>query len=296
MARRRSENVISFFSFQDIMMSVCGIVILVTLLLVLKLVAQTAEATPDSTAMVSAEEVRDIQEQMESLEQLRRDIQDQIVELQRIRAQGAEVPWVPSQEQIDSLQRQLARLKAETKELESKLDSAKKKTEEFQKRQDAVYVQEKERILNELRQLIEELDKSNRDLAEKLTELRRKVQEAKNRNAELDRSIAETSEVSKKVFFTKKQTTDKTPYIVIYDSKAITVLTFTKSKAATFSSDEKFLDWAQRRNTRTEYFVLYLRPSQIRNHEKMIKALRSKGFDVGFDLLGETTDFALQTE
>ncbi len=276
-------------------MSVCGIVILVTLLLVLKLIAQTAADIPDSPPAVSSEELRNIREQMDALEQLRRDIQDEIVELQRIRSQGADAPWTPSETQRSVLQSRLARLEAESRELEGELEAAEKKTEEFEKREDAIIVRNKEELLKELHLLAEQLQETNEQLVRQQDELRRQAQTARDRNAELDRELAASD--SQKIFFAKRHTTDKTPYILVYGVNGITVSSFTKTEPTTFGSDRVFLEWARKNcKPRTEYFVLYLRPSRIGQYQNLIDALRSIGFDVGFDLIGEETEFSLQSD
>ncbi|MGL6197014.1 MAG: hypothetical protein ACRC2T_19555 [Thermoguttaceae bacterium] len=294
MVRRKDQSQISFFSFQDVMMSVCGIVILVTLLLVLKLVIHDSTASQETTETFTEQQLQETRAQVELLETQRREIHDEIVTLSQARDAGGGVPWTPAKDKIDTMQAGVSRIEKEIDELQQKISSETSRTEELKKNKDAVIVFEKEKILQELNQLAESLVKTNKELTVLLPDLRKKAQEMVTENATLDRELASNVK-SNKIQFSTRKSTDKTPWIVVYDTKGISVMTFAEPEPKLFKSENEFLYWIRKnRNPRTEYFVVYLRPSRISTYETFLKNIRSQGFDLGLDLMSETTEFSIE--
>jgi hypothetical protein len=118
-----------------------------------------------------------------------------------------------------------------------------------------------------------------------------KIDNLKKQQADLDRQLAEG--VTKKVFVTPHPSTDKTPYILIYGQGKITVLSQADPNGQSFTSRTAFFAWVAGRDRKTEYIVLYVRPSRFEEYESILTELRKLGFDVGLQVLGEKTEISL---
>src|SRR5215469_14253246 len=115
MPRRRTSSPISLFSFQDIITSVVGVVILITLLLLLQLISQMLAALP-APAMT----VQELQKQVSDIQPILKELQDSIAELYRAREQSD--VFTPSQDRIDALQSTVDRLETNVALTEKKVE------------------------------------------------------------------------------------------------------------------------------------------------------------------------------
>ncbi|MDR3182422.1 MAG: hypothetical protein LBT89_05775 [Planctomycetaceae bacterium] len=285
MSRRRNESKVSFFSFQDIIMSVVGVVILITLILILKLVTQTPQG--EAVQEMSAAELA---EQIKSLEQERREIQDEIAALRQARQNAS--AYVPSQEQIESLRSTENRLLSEIENLEKNIDAAEQQNEKLKNHPAARRSEEAGKHIEALQEQQAALEQKQKELKEQQTRLQAKLQGLKNKNTALDRKLAES--VSQKVYVSAPQSTGKTPYVLIYGAGTITILSLSDLGEKKFSSKSAFYAWADNCNKNTEYFVLYIRPSRFEEYESVLETLKQKGFDVGLQVIGETTEFLIK--
>jgi myosin heavy subunit len=308
MRRHRNESPVSLFSFQDIIMSVVGIVILITLLLILKLVTQMslAEATPEP-ATASAKELEEL---IESLKPSLREIQDEIIALHE--AQQKSQAWAPSPDQIDALQSMTERLETEIEEVRQLIENADKHTEELKKDQSLKLADEKEKHVQQLKEILKQTEKQCKELEQQKEiqekakelqakekelqteekELQAKERELRTKNMELDQKLA--AETIPQLILSARKSSDKTPYILIYGGNRIEVLSIDGSAKKNFTSRSQFYSWANSCNKRTEYFVLFVRPSRFDRYEEVLGALKSKGFDIGLQVIGETTNFSIE--
>jgi uncharacterized phage infection (PIP) family protein YhgE len=287
MRRHRNESPISFFSFQDIIMSVVGIVILITLLLILKLITQMSLAEPVPESTVSVQELTEL---IESLKSSLHEIQDEITVMYK-KQQDSQV-WTPTQDQIDALQMATERLEAEITEIMQTIENATKNLEQLKQNQSLKLAEEKEKQIKQLKELLEQLKTQNKELAQQQKELQTKEEELQQNNAELDKKLV--AENIPQLHISSVKTTDKTPYVFIYGQNGIDVISIDGSVKKTFTSQKQFYSWADTCNQKTEYFVLFVRPSKFDRYEEVLGDLRLKGFDVGLQVIGETTQFSFK--
>ena len=268
-------------------MAVVGVVILMVLLLILRIIMQTAAAEPPPLPEITEEEII---ERIESLEEARREIQDEIAKLKQAEQNAA--PYIPSLDQIDALRTSIARLEGDIERIEADIKTAKERQEELNNRPEFKLMQEVERHIRELETLRDDLQRKNDEQTKQQQSLQSKIDELTKRQEALDRQLA--TDIAKRVFVTPHKTTDKTPHILIYGQGRITVLSQADPIGQSFTSRKAFFDWARSLNRRTEYIVLYVRPSRFEEYESVLDELKKMGFDTGLQVIGEKTEIALQ--
>jgi hypothetical protein len=289
MRRRSNESPVSLFSFQDIIMSVVGIIILITLLLILKLITQMsiAESVPASTVSV-----QELTELIESLKFSLREIQDEITAMYK--KQQDSLVWTPTQDQIETLQSVTERLDTEIEEIRQSVKNANQYLEELKQNRLLKLAEEKEKQIKQLKELLEQVTEKNKELTKQQKELQTKENELRKKNTELDKIIIARD--IPQLHISAQKISDKTPYILIYGQKGIDVLSIDGSIKQFFSSRNRFNSWLKNCNKETEYFVLFARPSRFDRYEEILNDLRLKGFDVGLQVIGETTEFSINNE
>ena len=286
MSHRRNSSSISFFSFQDIITSVVGILVLVTLLLILKLVTQVA-AKPVSIPEITETELN---ERIQALEQNLQEIQDEILRLNQA-IQNA-TPYLPTLDQVDALDASVERLEREVIAIEDEINTAKEYHYEMVNRPDAKLATEMEGRIRELDQLRNELSRKNSDLKRQKQNIQGRIDDLKKQQTDLDRQLEK--EIVQRVYAIPSKSTDKTPYLLIYGQGTITVLSQAAPKGQSFRSRQAFFSWVGSRDKKTEYLVLYVRPSRFDEYESILDGLRQLGFDVGLQVIGEKTEISLQ--
>ena len=284
MPRRRKRSPVSLFSFQDIIMSVLGVVILVTLILVLKLVSQMAAAPPTPTVIVD-----DIRQQIASLQPVLMELRDSIADLHRAR-EKSEI-FTPSLDQIDAIQSTIDRLESDIAATKKKIEEIKRRIEELQNNPAMQQLEEIQEEIKDLTDKLANLKQQTKDTAGNAAELQAKFEELKTKNTTLERQLAERAAVQLKVTIPKD--TDKTAFILVYGQGIINVIPTDGTSKQTFSSRTQFSNWVSRRDYENEHFVVYVRPSRFGQHEEIVKDLRARGFDVGLQVTGEKTDLSL---
>jgi len=262
MSRRGRETVaFSLFSFQDIIMSVTGIMILVTLILALELI-QYKETSQDQRTreLVHSlqDAVADAQQWQEAVlrNQARmKELQDSLsrgatrlselagIDLRRLRDEVADL-----EQQNENLDRELTDLERQSREAERQEEETKRLQEELAEGEPA------------LEQLIEEIQQKR----ESLEELKK----------------------SKRVIYNRSPGDEKTPWLVeITDAELIAAEAGMSGRPQTFSEVPAFAVWLAQRDPNAEYFVLLVKPEGIAKYAAARQVLRRGGFDMGYDLL-----------
>ena len=259
MARHRKKSAFSLFSFQDIIMSAVGVVILILLVLLLQLVSQLLSATEPT---ITEDELR---QQIASLQSIQEELRDSITEIERFRDES-EI-FTPSQEKIDAIQSTID-------ELETDIALTEKTIEEV-----------KERI-----------DTLRNDPA------RRQLTETQNETNQLRDEIAglrpRSGGTGVQMNIVAPRDTDKRAFLVDY-GRNITVIPTDGSPRQTFDTAARFNSWLSGRDPQREHYVVYVRPSRFREHDRsarmnpIITNLQDRGFSVGFQVIGENTYFTL---
>jgi hypothetical protein len=262
MSRRgRGGNPISLFSFQDIITSVTGIMILVTLFLGLEVVRRR-QGSPDH-----------MEEEL-------------IVEISEASAQTTQVSaaLVATRQEIERLRLAL-----------QSSDDALLKDVQY----DPQMLERQLRDLDSLNRLIaQELDKSSQrrqSAAESLAELQKQDSERSADRKTLEELRTQTVEkleelrrlkTANRVLFSAAQRSSKTPWLVELSQKGIFAAEVGKrGPAQSFADLPALLAWTKGRSPSTEYFVLLIKPATIEQFYSAEANLERQGFEIGFDLL-----------
>lgn len=285
MVRRRSESAISFFSFQDVIMSVVGIVILITMILILKLIAQTTLAA----ASASSVDVSELQRQVEAMRPILREIQDEVVVLHRLKNEAN--VWVPSQDEIDAVKMSLEQLEADAVAMKTKTENARQRNEELKHDPKIQQLAETAARVEKLQEEVETLEQENEKRKKEAKDLQAKVTPLREKIKDLDLDIA--ADVSKQLKVKVPTHQDKTAFILLYGDGVIDILPTDGSAKRSFRSRSDLDRWIGGCDKNKEYFVVYVRPSRFGEHEKIVQELKKQGFEVGLQVIGEETDFIL---
>ncbi|MDR0336821.1 MAG: hypothetical protein LBI18_07005 [Planctomycetaceae bacterium] len=262
-------------------MSVVGIVILITLLLILKLITQNPPSSPAET--ISAQE---LQAQIESLNEELQKIQNEITQQHQTKLESVITPQTKNQ--IDALIATIKRLNAEYIELNKEIQNEKVRTETLKNN---LKLQSSLHSENHIKQLKEQIDKlkiESDELSEQEKKLQEIIEELTSKNQKLKNEITTATPQQINVTIQKKQ--DKSAFLCLYDQNGLTILPTDTSSLQNFTSQSDFYQWVDSRNNSTEYFVIYFRPSRFGRYKEILDRIKAKGFDVGYQVIGETTN------
>ncbi len=262
MSRRgRGGTPISLFSFQDIITSVTGIMILITLILALEVI-QKRDGSPDNRTRQITAELQAAVQQAVTIQATVAATQAEINKT-RVDLSASETNLLATvkvdQQQVSRKLQDLADL---NKLLAVELAASNR---QVQAAADASQAIEQEKISRASDAVT--LETINKTVQEKLTELK-KLREAN------------------RVIFNLTQSGPKTPWLVeLGADKILAAETGKRGPAQNFATPAAFVTWARKRNRASEYFVLLVKPATIAQFEVVRLALEKANFEVGFDLL-----------
>ncbi|MDR0336650.1 MAG: hypothetical protein LBI18_06125 [Planctomycetaceae bacterium] len=299
MKHRANKSPVSLFSFQDIIMSVVGIVILITLLLILKLITQMSLAESVPTSAIS---VRELTELINSLKTSLREIQDETSAMYKNKQESQN--WIPTQDQLDALQTTIERLEIDIAEIRPSIENATQHAEKLKHNQSLLSTEAEEQQIKQLKELTEQLEEQHKELARQQKNLQLNENKLKNKNTELDQQILKTDDKSMKVTFSNHAPVpNHYLYLTLFDTKGFTVFSSRKSEEKNFRETNKFCDFIlseqkqfRQRNEFLNGVFLVVRPSKMDEYEEVIKLLQNKGIQVGFTYIGENTEFSLENQ
>lgn len=260
MRRNRSRRTrISFFSFQDIITSVTGVLLLLTLLLAFDLVCRSTllrAMQPQTLAKDLSESLRGLEEELQQLDMLLAD-------------RGALAAELAKTDESEIL-RQMASLDLEIKHLESEIRQLVRLRDELSEKRSELRIEQRGRSRD--RDRLADIREEQRRVEKETDELR-----ATNRR-----------------FFRVPPVGGKTPWLVEISGSGIRVAKVGAAQPSQrferqflSSAESAFLRWTDAMNADTDYFVLAVRSSGIRVFDAVLRGLRSKSFDVGLEILGE---------
>lgn len=261
MRRRRAQTeAFSLFSFQDIITSVTGVIILVTLLLAVELVKRPP--------------VQDAKPRKSVTEELRSQIaafgreQDLLNKLLQEDAEFLRGSASLSMSDLERTQAEMARRVDETEKATEALTDAMK--ESIARRAAA----ESELSITESQSLAQ-IQAENAALAAEL----------------------EVVKSSNQVVYNKNPGSQKAAWLVDLQADCIRVLK-PGDEDVQLEFDESdeaervvaFVKWAKTRDRRNDYFVLLVRPESIDAYQALYEGLRELEYDLGFDLLATDSE------
>ncbi|GEM_PF-889685 len=268
MARKDNSPAISFFSFQDIITSVTGIMFLVMLLLTLLLLMREAvNASPEQTeARRLQEDVRALQERLSQMTSNSEEMRQRLEELRKLDAKT-----LPQRK--EALLRRLEELQREMTQALADEETTKKESER-------------------LRTVIADVREKDAPVVEELTELQKELSALEAQKAKME----DATEKSKRMMrFTWDGNISKRPLLVECSGDAILVGTngvatplkvFRKKPgAAPMQLESEFLAWAKQQPASEVYFVFLSKPSSFTYAESLARILGDNGYQRGREVL-----------
>lgn len=270
-------------------MSVCGIVILITLLLILQLVTEQAMSQPDTPA---SESVPALSQRIEQAKDVLRSIQNEITQLQNAPLDRPVMTRIELEQRIAALSVSTQQQTDATAELEALIKSSEQRLEVLNQSPIAMQITDLENAIVSTKTLTQELEIQLKSSVVVKSDLQKEIPPLAAKNAALDQQLG--SRLDKIIKFTRRKSTEKSPFLLLYGKSELSVRSFATPTPKLFKTVNEFLAWAKKDcNSRTEFFVVYVRPSQIADYETLLDSLKDAGFDVGFDVIGEKTDVSL---
>lgn len=263
MASKDNSPAISFFSFQDIITSITGIMFLVVIMLVLMVLQQNSSP--------SRQKSRELQTELTALENELKQLRDSLVQFRR-----------QDEEQNKRIE-ELKKLRLET------LPELKRQRIEQLKLVDRALVrleETNERILQHQQELVKL--KKQKELL---------IQRNKDRHTDLQQEIAAMDESIRKkekiyqqfrnvIRFVWSKSTSKHPVLLECSDTEISVNPIgSKTKRRTFTNYNDCMVYCRTFPPESTYFILLLKPSAFAYGEKFSRELQKAGYERGREIL-----------
>ena len=249
--RKRNTAAFSLFAFQDIITSVTGIMILVTLILALELIQRKEQSPPQKTAEL-------IEQSQAAIEANRRETEQIDSELKQRNVEAVELAGVD----VTRLKRQSEDVSRQNQQMKDELDRLGRERDKADMRR------------NQAKKAKAKHADDPKNLQQLQEQIARKEKELK------------TIKQSNRVIYNPAKGSSKSPWLVEVAAGKVLVAPMGKSaKPHVFPSAAAFQGWLGKRNPNAEYFVLLVKPSGIKFFDEIRKALQQRKFDVGYDLL-----------
>jgi hypothetical protein len=262
MSRRgRGGTPISLFSFQDIITSVTGIMILVTLFLALEVIRRK-EGSPQQQTKVLTKELMQAASNAARVKSTLKENRQQIEQL-RSALTGDESKLLESVKvDADEVSRKLRDLDELNKLMAGELTQSEARRRQTEKELEEMLAREADKQTD--KQSLEQLSQKVKEKIDELKKLRQ----------------------ANRVIFNPTQGDSKTPWLVELSATGILSAQLgKKEKPQSFPTAGAFKSWAAKRSKSGEYFVLLVKPSTVDKFLDTRETLEKQGFDVGFDLL-----------
>ena len=263
MAEKDNTPSISFFSFQDIITSITGIMFLVVIMLVLLVLQQDL--------LPSRQKSRELQKELAALENELKQLQDSLVRLQR------------QDEAQNKRIEELKKLRLET------LPGLKQQRIRELKLVDRTIVRQKE--INEqilLRQQEQIKLKKEKELL--IQRNKDRCKELQHEITALDESIRQKEKIylqfKNVIRFVWNKSTPKKPVLLECSGTEISVNPIDgKNKRRTFANYNECMVYCRTFPPQSTYFILFLKPSAFSYGEKFSRELLKAGYERGREIL-----------
>lgn len=262
MSRRgRGGTPISLFSFQDIITSVTGIMILVTLFLGIEVIRRK-EGSPENRTKVLTQELIEASRHATKVKATLQGNRRQIEQLRSALA-GSDSQLLESVKvDADEVSRQLRDLDELNKLMAGELKESDARRKQTEQELEEMLARQSDKQSD--KQTLEQLSQKVKEKLEELKKLRQ----------------------ANRVIFNPTLGDSKSPWLVELSASGILSAPLGKQeKPQSFATAAAFKSWAGKRSKAGEYFVLLVKPSTIDAFLDARQALEKQGFDVGFDLL-----------
>ena len=252
MGRRRTGSMpFSLFAFQDIITSVTGIMILVTLMLVLDFL-EKVEGAPQ-------------QQSHQVIDEVRSTLSKVALEVATLEA---------NLDQQDDVPNDLVVLDVST--LSSRLSSVSDVNTTLE-----TELQQVRRLQDRTSESLASWQQRSEDSNSMLNEIERLREQIESNQNKIDRL-----KTSNRVIFTVPQTGGEKPWLVEIGEGQIRVAEMgLSSPPQSFQTDDAFFSWLSARNPRNEYLVVLVSPESVDRFDGLANSLFEKRFPYGVNLL-----------
>jgi hypothetical protein len=249
--KRKSTLKISLFSFQDIITSVTGVMILLTLLLALELKEKTETSPPVQTQTL----ISDLETQIENV---RRQSEQLALRIKQA-----------NQASVDLINTSTDEIEEEIKELEIKLESLNDKTKELN-----TIVKN----LTDTKSKLNEEEKSKEEMEAGLDQAELSIKAIK-----MKLTIAAQGLM---VLIEPRPGDFREPWIIeVFSDKILAASARNKKNILTFEDEYKLERWLNSQKSNRSYFFLLGHRGGFNLLQKTKQKIQEKGFDYGLDLL-----------
>ncbi len=253
MRRRRHDPPFSLFAFQDIITSVTGILLLMTLLITLALITRELGNPEIQSVAVAADVSAVLDETRSEISNLQTQFGTGREELAAL----ADISASSVRRELHDLDQQIASLVIQVDSLEKKVDDTEQKRLRWKTKQSD---------LSKIRNLLQQMQRQLEQLKEQRKEL----------------------EQEDRLIYNPQQSSGKHAWLVDVDQQNLLVARVGVSEAPRqFRGVADFLRWATSRDSNQEYFVLLVRPEGIDTYQRILVTLLESDYDLGVDLIGQ---------
>lgn len=284
-SRLRSLNSrkISFFAFQDIITSVSGILILVTLILATELDRNSDSSAFDANPELERRVLETLRQQAEA-DARNRNLQELL--------SSAEI--APA---LETLQADVARLRTQLSEEQRKQAAV---AEHLTASQAAIEARDRTLGLTDLKAEIQRRIRGTEALAREEAQVRDEMKRLEQRvTAAQSRLLKLQQREGQLWLIPDKSSTTKEPILVTVSGGGVKVERFDRAdQGRAFSKSDsrrEFESFLREAKSLDQYFVFLVRPSGIDLFQRLVELAREKGFEVGFDALEEGLEIHFTT-
>jgi small-conductance mechanosensitive channel len=257
--RKRHTPTVSFFAFQDIITSVVGVLVLVTLIMVLELTQQTVEAKSKD------EMVRDtLSESLKSLEEEIRTTQDTIAELSQKAVTSAAI--------VDS--------KAHREQLDKRLKQLEERRRKFESQNQSIH-QANVRAQGEMRQLEEQ----SAEVEKKKDELKKLLAKLNQIDTAIEQFIDNTN------LFRQSSLGGRSVIIIEIQKDSITSTKLSSMEQSRYEQPKDFDAFRksiQGTNIASHHFLILIRPGGSPLFTRCQALLNDLSASYGYDLIDDS--------
>lgn len=271
MSRRRAQGPsVSFFAFQDIITSVVGIFVLITLIMMVDLVRKTgsSSATQQRVADTFSAAIADLQMQLEQIEKRSKELDVLASKIGAVQVFNKDEIAKDLRASIQSLDEQIERTEQRNREIQRIIDSQTKAQTDLQ-----IETQKRSPDRDELAKLLKQLEK-------------------------LDSKIGEMDLDEPLVF--KSQPLDGRSVVVIdVTSTEAIVLDLQADQRSTMrgqSLERDFKSWMKSHAKGSYHYFLLIRPGGASNFETLRAILVNNSASYGYDVLDQDRALKLRSE
>ena len=271
MSRRKAQGPsVSFFAFQDIITSVVGIFVLITLIMMIDLVTRTQSSSQARKAFEDtfSSAIADLQEQLAELETRSNKLDAMSSQLGNIQAFNKEEIEKELQASIQSTNEQIERVERRNREIQRVIDGQDKVKSELQ-----IEIQKRSPDREELERLLKQLEKTQSTLEELQTD--------------------------EPLVFKSQNLQGRTIVIVDIYANKLVLLDLAKDNRQEISGGDlvgRFRTWSRSRNLNTIHFFLLVRPFAASTFDSVREALDAANASYGYDLIDQKQTVKLRSE